>query len=187
MKKFLIIFSVLVLLFLALPTIKNLILFATYQHGREHLDLEKGNSESIQGIWKGTFDTYQSGLDERHIFKYNFESDSSGIIEYTFNDTRKFFGKYVSNIYDWTALLPYDESEASHYETHFRRDGDYLIIEPSESWWIEEKSYIRINQDKDELYIAIVDTIGSEPENWGIPYSWPDSKVKLIDMVEMWW
>lgn len=187
MKKFLIIFSVFVLVFLALPTIKNVILFANYQHGREHLDLKEGDSDFIQGIWEGTFDTYQCGIDERHTFIYKFESDSVGTVKYTFNGTRKFFGKYGSHIYDWGALFPYDESKASHYQTKFKREGDYLILEPSELWWIQEKSYIKIYQDADDLYIALVDTIGSEPENWGIPYSWPDSKLKLTDMVEMWW
>lgn len=174
-----------VVFFLLLPTCINTILFWKYEHGREKLELKKGFGGEFIGTWKGTFDTYQCGSDERHIYEFIFDSDTSGHVLYSFQGDKVFVG--ATSVYDWESVFPFDDSKTTHYKTNFYRNKDYLIIEPSENWWSDERSFLKVKLDGDELYIGCVDTVGLEPERWGIDFSSPDFKPELSDLIQMWW
>ncbi len=60
------------------PILKNVYLYFHYEHGRETLAKIAGPSDSLVGIWEGTFDNVPCGMDQRTTLNISLGRDSSG-------------------------------------------------------------------------------------------------------------
>ena len=139
------------------PSAKNLYLYFYYQHVPGELTKIKGNSNDLTGLWHRTLDTYECGLEERHVFDYEFFPDSSGVLQYTFI-ANKLNGHNVE-VYSWSSLLPFKEKESSSYIIPFRVGTKYLTLLPGENPLFRQPSYTRYKFENGTLFIdTIIDT-----------------------------
>lgn len=78
--------------------IKNIYLhFFYYKHGITSAIKNEGLPGNVFGSWEYTFDTIQCGMDERHIFRFALNSDSTGAFSYD----------HYANIYNSDYCHPY--------------------------------------------------------------------------------
>lgn len=156
---------------LILPTLKNFALYGMYEHGNTSLARVEGESREQAGVWVGTFDTYQCGMDERHSYRLTLHADGTGHLGYAFYGDRLW--GYSGNVYSWLALIPYDETKARRYDATVQDAGGTFIVTPGDRWFSSrtDTQYLAYERHGDELKIAWVNGEGEEPERWGLNYS----------------
>jgi len=140
----------------------------------------EGHPGKIEGKWKGVFNTWEHGKDERHIIEYNFDSDSTGIFNYTFLYKR--IDNKQSDTYSWKALLPFDKNDLREYHSKVLIDSIYIIhIPDSYSLW-QDTVYAQYKINKDSLFIDRIkqDYPYTTQPVWGLEYSEKVSLKKLI-------
>ncbi len=174
------------LLALASPVVKNVYLFATYEHGHEALTRTAGQTGQLAGVWEGTFDTYECGIDQRQSFRLALDAYGEGQLDYSF------FGDRIGtsgapNLYSWAALLPYDRDMVRTYSASVRDSSGVFVIEPGEPWFSEyrETEYMAYHLRGDSLYFAYVNVPNDEPKEWGLWSS--DQLVSVEDLLLGWW
>ena len=118
---------IIILLFVVISILKNIYLYNVYEHGNQALTKVDGQPGKIEGKWKGIFDTWQHGKDERHIFEYNFTSDNTGYFYYKFYYNR--INNKQSDTYSWKALLPFTEDDFKEYQSVVFIDSLYISKE----------------------------------------------------------
>ena len=168
---------------LALPTIKNAVLFVQYEHGHTTMERIGGKPGQLTGIWKGTFDTYLCGMDERHEYRFTFYSDLRGRLEYRHLYDR--IGGSGANIYDWRALLPFDENRATTYVANVIVEDDILLIIPNDTFFTPDTLIAAYTIEEEHMHFAYVNNRREIPENWGVTNEHVGPK--LIDLWATWW
>lgn len=176
MKKSRIIFviAILILSIVLIPIAKNIYLYLTYEHGNNAL--LKGKD----GRWVGIFDTYEHGMDERHVLHFDFVSDTSGYIYYQSYSVK--INENYSSVYSWRSLLPFSESDARKYKSKILFDSEYITFLPgTESVW-KDTLYSKYRVSSDSLFIdrSRKKYRYSDEPVWGIPFSDKPSIIKLF-------
>lgn len=184
-KKTVIIVLSIILTFWIVSATKNIYLYFNYERGNEALIKIEGQPNEIIGKWKGTFDTYQCGMDERHILEYHFISDSTGIHTYKFY-SKKINGR-IAYDYSWEAILPFDKNESREYQYKVFIDSLYIIHFPdSNSFW-QDTVYAQYKISNDSLYIDSKKQdyrYTTEPV-WGMMFS--EENIDFIRVFNMYW
>ena len=168
-------------LFLALPSLKNVMLFMQYEHGRTALDKVRGEENELLGIWEGVFDTYQCGMDERHLLQFTFTSDTTGRLVYRHLYER--IDGHGADIYDWRSFLPFDQKRASTYVANVIVEDENLIIIPNEAFFSPETLIATYRIEDRHMHFAYVTHRNAIPEEWGISFS---PRPHFVDLLELW-
>ena len=159
-------------LFLALPTIKNLALYARYHHGDDVLYRTSG-PPGLLGDWKGTVDAFPCGFDTRYELRLTLGADSSGFLTMTVLHDR--IGGVYPSLYGWSALLPFDRSKAWVDVRAVRLlDGRHLEISARSGDPYPTTDLMALDADgKDRLRFGYVAAVGNAREGSGFDPSWP--------------
>lgn len=173
-KRVVLIISAVVLGIILSILVKNFYLYSTYEHGNVALLKNK------EGDWVGVFDTWEHGIDERHVLKYEFNSDSSGFFYYEYYPV-KVNGKR-SSLYSWNSLLPFSEEHLKRYKTKVVMDSCYILYLPSENSLWPDSLYSKYEVRSDSLFIDRKRRkyrYNEEPI-WGLDYSWKQRFSRLF-------
>ena len=173
--------TVFIVVFIAAPIVKNMILSLTYNFGNNSYSRISGQKYKLAGQWECIFDTYQCGIDERHHFTYSIDDDSSGTLRYDFYPNK--INGYSSNVFSYLSLLPYNlkESTTNIYNIKFKQQ--YLQISGID---LQDTMYAKYKMVDDKLFI---DTIWEEKEYsrnpiWEFAYS--KKLYYTIDLFKVW-
>jgi|GEM_PF-4358000 len=171
---------IVIILFIVITLLKNIYLYNVYEHGNKVLIKIEGTPGKIEGRWKGIFDTWEHGKDERHILEYHFSPDCTGIFMYKFLFKR--VDNNQSNTYSWKSLLPFDENAQRKYQAKVFIDSMFIVHVPdSNSLW-RDTVYARYKIRNDSLFIDRRKQnypYSSDPV-WGLEYSGKVPLKKLI-------
>ncbi len=172
------------LIIILLPTIKNLLLYFKYEHGNQALIKTDGKSGVLQGSWHGVFDTYQCGLDERHDLTYEFSTDSTGVLYYTFYCDR--IDGNIAMVYSWNSLLPFDKVNARKYVIHLSVDETYIKYLPGEQSLYQDTVYSKYQVCFDSLFIdaAAWEYPYQDEPLWGFAFS--ERLATVSDLLKFW-
>ncbi|MEL6769848.1 MAG: hypothetical protein AAFP18_02150 [Bacteroidota bacterium] len=161
----------------ALPTLKNVALWVTYEHGRETLDRVAGESGTLAGVWEGAFDFIPCGMDSRGIYQLTIADDEQeGLLSIRW--PRRHFG-VVSYGYTWASLMPYDH-ESGYTEVYpVHVEESTLVVKGGEFG----PNYIAFQMWGDQLRVSYVTEVGGTPSTWGFGFSGRPDWHDLFD----WW
>ncbi len=181
--KWLISLLILGLLVLALPTVKNLYLYANYYHGARGLERVSGVDGELAGVWAGTFDTYTCGMDERHDLRLVIENDGRGTLTEVYKYERIF--DTSPSLYSWSSMLPFATKSRRIDQRHVEVIGSELIVHPLVDESYRDTFHLPFRIEGDSILVAFggLDQAGGEPA-WGMPES--DQLVEPRDLVDWW-
>ena len=137
--------------FIVILLLRNIYLFYTYEHGNNSCIKIEGTKNVLKGRWFGVFDTWEHMVDERHVFKYDFDTDTSGYFYYEYY-SNKIDGE-PSDVYSWRSLLPYDNKEFKSYSSKVVVDSIYIVyLSGGDSFW-RDPVYSKYRLVSDSLYV----------------------------------
>lgn len=173
----LLVITILILCIISVIIVKNIYLYYSYEHG--NVALLRNNQDD----WFGVFDTWEHGIDERHVLKYEFNSDSSGFFYYEYYPVRS-NGKR-SSLYSWSSLLPFGDEHLKRYKTKILIDSSYILYLPGENSFWSDSMYSKYEVKSDSLFVdrnRKKYRYNEEPI-WGLDYSW---KPRFSRLFQFW-
>jgi hypothetical protein len=144
---------VVVLLFsvIIIALLKNIYLYQSYEHGNVAFIKSKGERGKLKGIWEITIDTWEHGVDERHVMRYNFTTDSTGIFYYDYY-INKSNGR-SAKLFSWSSILPFDSKDYKAYISNIIVDSLYIAYLPTEESFWQDTVYAKYKLVPDSLFI----------------------------------
>ncbi len=169
--------------FIIIILLKNIYLYQTYEHGNIAFIKSEGEKDKLKGKWEVTVDTWEHSVDERHVIRYNLNSDSTGIFYYD-HYLNKSNGK-SAKLYSWSSILPFDSKNYQTYETDIIIDSLYITYLPSEKSFWQDTVYSKYKLVSESLYIdrnKYNNHYDDEPK-WELEFSF---KPKLYKLFYVW-
>ncbi|MEM8557078.1 MAG: hypothetical protein AAGG50_04560 [Bacteroidota bacterium] len=161
----------------ALPTLKNVALWLTYEHGREALERVAGEPGALAGVWEGAFDFIPCGTDSHGVYRLTIGDDEqAGVLSIRW--PRRHFG-VVGYGYSWASLMPYDH-ESGFTETYpVQVEESTLVVKGGEFG----PEFIAFQRWGDRLRVRYVAERGTLPTTWGFGFRHRPHWYHLFD----WW
>jgi hypothetical protein len=169
------------LLILLAPTVKNLILWSTYHHGRTSLEKTDGSPGVLAGTWEGTVDSHPCGYDVRSTYRLTIQDDSTGT--YRFQHWTERADGSAPNVYSWQALRPYGPTPDQTERRLLQVEDGTLVMELKPSEKPHQQPLMAYELDGDRLNVSYVGRIGDRPSEWGFAMSIdPPTLWQLVDI-----